>query len=277
MAFKVKIIKDSINANGQRLTTMELTQPRMIHSEFLTHRVFSRNAASSRAIPVQKMLSRVWNEPVVPVWLGKNQSGMQAKEELQGLRRALFLFLWLGASKLACMLAWLMMKLGAHKQLVNRVIEPWSWITVIVTATEWSNFFALRCHPDAQPEIQKVAMLAKQAYDESTPQLLGSSEYHLPLVDDLDILLNEGFSMDDVVKISVGRCARVSYLTHDGSRDPKADIKLCARLLGSGHMSPFEHVARPTANNKFSGNFFGWEQYRKQLPYEADFGDRLAQ
>lgn len=273
MAFKAKILKDSINVAGVRLTTMELTLARFVHSEMMTHRVFSRNAASSRAIPAAKMIKKVWAEPVVPVWFGKNQSGMQANEELTGWRLELAKFVWMLAGKFACVMAWLMMKLGMHKQLVNRVIEPWSWITVIVTATEWENFFALRCHPDAQPEIRTIAVMARREHALSKPTLV-TSGYHLPLVDDLQDLQKEGYSEQDIVKISIGRCARVSYLTHDGKRDPKADLQLCDRLYQSGHCSPFEHAAQPSDGVEFHANFKGWVQYRKTLPFESDFSKR---
>jgi hypothetical protein len=277
MAFSAKVLKDSRSPNGHRLTTMELTYPRFVHSEFMTHRVFSRNAASSRAIPVSKMLSKVWREPVVPVWIGKNQSGMQAKEELTGLRRKLGIFFWLLAGRAACVFAWLLNKLNLHKQIVNRVIEPWAWITVIVTATEWSNFFALRTHPDAQPELQHIAVMAQDAYDASKPDCLRVNEYHLPLVEDFEQLYDDGYMIHDIVKICVGRCARVSYLTHDGKRNPDADIALCDRLQESGHMSPFEHVGRvpyESEAERFYGNFYGWIQHRKTLPNEADFSSR---
>ena len=144
---------------------------------------------------------------------------------------------------------------------------------MIVSATEWSNFFALRCHPDAQPEIRKIAMMIKEEYDRSVP-VLRATEYHLPLVDDLQDLQKEGYSEQDIVKISIGRCARVSYLTHDGKRDPKADISLCDRLFESGHCSPFEHAAQPSDGVEFHANFKGWVQYRKTLPLESDFSKR---
>jgi hypothetical protein len=275
MAFSVKVLKDSIGPNGVRLTTMEITQPRAIHPEFLTHRVFSRNAASSRAIPIQKMISRVWNDPFVPVWFGKNQSGMSANEELAGVRYFLAKILWLLLGKFACVSAWLLWKIGLHKQISNRVLEPWSWITVIVTGTEWSNFFALRTHPDAQPEIRHIALLMEDAYKNSKPKNLLEDQWHLPLVDDHKKLFDEGYSIDDIVKISVGRCARVSYLTHDGKRDPKADIQLANRLMESGHWSPFEHVAQATVSQSWSGNIKGFVQYRKTKLFENDFSLKL--
>jgi hypothetical protein len=242
----------------------------------MTHRVFSRNAASSRAIPVSKMIKQVWHTPVVPVWFGAHQSGMQAAEELMGFKLISAKFLWTLGGKIACALAWLMMKAGMHKQLVNRVLEPWSWITVIVTATEWSNFFALRTHEDAQPEIRHIALLAKNQFDVSIPTLVTLKGWHLPLVDDYERLLVEGYNIDEIVKICVGRCARISYLTHDGARDPRKDIELCEKLRCSGHMSPFEHAAHPLRGLYPSGNFVGWQASRKSIPNEDDFSKVVA-
>lgn len=275
MSFSAKVIKDSVNTFGNRITTMELRYPRIIHAELMTHRVFSRNAASSRAIPIQKMISRVWNEPFRPVWWGANQSGMQAKAELTGLRLSLAKMVWHLASRVECFFAWILFKIGLHKQIANRRLECDGWITTLVTATEWSNFFALRTDPDAQPEFQHIAKMAKQAYDASKPRLLMPDQWHLPLVDDYDTLVKEGYSVDDIIKICVGRCARVSYLTHDGKRDPMADVVLFDRLFASGHMSPLEHAAHPALFKDLrSGNFVGFVQYRKNVPYEADFSQR---
>jgi len=274
MAFSAKVIKDSVGPNGVRITTMELTFPRIVLAEFNTHRVFSRNSASSRAIPVEKMLARVMSDPFIPVYWGKNQKGMQADEELSEEQVRDATKKWLDARDKAVESARLMMELGVHKQITNRLLEPFLWHTVIVTSTEWSNFFALRTHKDAQPEIRAIAILALDAYNSSEPTFLESGQAHLPLVDDREQLHADGYTLMDVIKISVGRCARVSYLTHDGKRDPKADIELCDRLIQAGHMSPMEHVAFAEDHIDWWGNFRGWKQWRKTLPYEADYGSR---
>lgn len=168
---------------------------------------------------------------------------------------------------------------------------------MIVSATEWSNFFALRCHRDAQPEIRNIAVLMRELLQVSTPREQGYRTWHLPLIQPNEIqdwmTENPGKAYDEVVemwkKISVGRCARVSYLTHDGRRDLEADIKLCDDLRASGHMSPFEHVARPMSLQEkemykseihrmtdeglpFAGNFRGWIQFRKEVPNENNYG-----
>ena len=160
MTCEVKVIEDSINPyNKVRLTTLQLRYWRAIHGEFMTHRVFSRNASSSRAIPIKKFISQVWNDPAMPVHWGKNQAGMKARSELTPLQIKLCKFIWISASKVACIFAYLLSLVGLHKQIGNRILEPWQYISVIVTATEWDNWFELRNHPDAQPDIQELAKL----------------------------------------------------------------------------------------------------------------------
>lgn len=283
-----KIILDSIGPNNARLTTFELRYPRMIHSEIMTHRMFSRNSASSRAIPTEKLLKQIQDDPAMPVWWGKNQSGMQAREELDLAGKAVAESSWRLARNDAMAGVLELSKIGLHKQIANRIVEPWMYITVLVTATEFGNARALRVHPDAQPEFQDVARKAFDLFDTSKPQRLASGQWHWPLVTDLKDLIAEGFSPADICAISAGRCARVSYLTHDGKRDPAEDVKLADRLLKSGHMSPFEHVARAMTAREWMdyadeassnwihnrvpvGNFWGWGQYRKDLQNEHDF------
>lgn len=261
MAYEARILADTINTCGNRLTTFEVTYPRFVHAELMTHRMLSRNSASSRAIPVQKMIDRVLSDPVIPIWWGKNQPGMQANEELEEKERDIVRWHWLDARDNSVAAARQLSKDGVHKQIVNRLLEPWMWITVIVSATEWDNFFHLRCHPDAQPEIRKIADMMQDLYKRNIP-ITGSYGYwHTPLIQpDEEFLYTE-----DRIKVSVGRCARVSYLTHDGKRDLQADIDLCDKLIASGHWSPFEHVARALTTPTRHGNFIGWRQYRKEF------------
>lgn len=304
MAYDVRIIADSVSARQHRLTTIEVTLPRIVLAEFNTHRVFSRNSASSRAIPVEKMLKRVQEDPFIPVYWGKNQKGMQASEELsdeidgyvalgnkpdpghQGTSprwRAQEQWLLARDNAVEVVKRLQMPDIDLHKQIANRLLEPWLWHTIIVSSTEWENYFALRTHKDAQPEIRRAAIMMKDAYDASEPQLLTDNMWHLPLAPDAYDLLSEGFSPDDIRLISVGRCARVSYLTHNGTREPSADIDLAKKLQAAGHMSPFEHVARPMTFdelhtlNPLISNFKGWLQYRKILPNEDNFMKTLAQ
>lgn len=285
---KAKVIEHSVSMDNKELLTYQLAYPRFIHSEFLTHRVFSRNASSSRAIPVKKMIAQVWNDPAMPVHWGKNQPGMQAHTELSGWRRTLTRAAWRTAAKVAAGFAWVMDKCGAHKQLVNRVLEPFQIIHVIVTATEWDNFFELRAHPDAQPEIRVLAEAMLEARKRSIPALLSednkkSEGWHLPYV-----TWAERMEYADqpryLAKLSAARCARVSYLTHDGKQpDPEKDLALYERLVGSRplHASPVEHQAFPDVfraegdlddgwmAQNLHGNFVGWVQYRKIVELEV--------
>lgn len=281
MTYNAKILKDSITLSGDRLITLEVTFPRIVLAEFNTHRVFSRNSASSRAIPIEKMIKKVESDPFVPTYWGKNQKGMQAEEPIEANLAELATKSWLESRDYAVLSAKKLNDLGVHKQLVNRLLEPFLWHTVIVTASEWDNFLALRCHKDAQPEIRTVAELIRNEISSSIPITLIDDNWHLPLVDDYDNLAKEGFNQDQINRICAGRCARVSYLTHLGTRDPKADLDLANKLQEHGHMSPFEHVARPMtscerASSRFSKNFKGWVQFRRDLLNEAIFQEKLA-
>ena len=283
--YQAKIILDTQAPSGARLTTFELTYPRFVHSEFMTHRVASKNSASSRAIPIKKMLDKISFNPVIPVEWGTAKAGMQAGEET--IHTGLAEKIWVDASRqmveVAKKLGGLVsidkngnivpddspgaIKLNLHKQIVNRIVEPWMWITVICSATDYDNFFALRCHPDSQPEIQKLAYMMRETYYSSTPKNLASGEWHIPYIQDDEITL------DDEVKrkISVARCARVSYLTHDGVRNTEKDLELYTRLnngSGTGHWSPFEHVARAEVDLIRSGNLIGYTQFRKMFKNE---------
>lgn len=265
MTIKAKIITDSINLNGVRLTTMQLKYHRFIHSEFMTHRVFSRNASSSRAIPVMKMIEQVETDPAIPVHWGRNQSGMQAKGELDEYSISIAKNDWLSAAKSAAESARLLSLLGLHKQVINRLLEPFQWIHVVVTATEWDNFYALRDHPDAQPEIQALAQAMKEAHNNSAPTLLEDGEWHLPYIKSYE---HELYTYQDLLKFSAARCARVSYLNHDKSDpSPEKDIDLHDKLTQSNppHMSPVEHQAQSRLEDKFFANFRGWKQYRTYL------------
>jgi hypothetical protein len=295
MSYLVKILKDSKGPNGVRLITWELTFPRFVLAEFNTHRLFSRNAASSRAIPIAKQIKAVLKDPVIPKFWGKNKPGMQADEELTGWHLWFIKQLWLKGRYLVVLLAWLCYKLGLHKQLANRLLEPYLFITVIMTSTELANWFRLRDHKAAQPEIAWVAHEMNIQQAASVPEELSEGTWHLPLVDDdqdwdaLDKLYPDAWGAERqhlMCKVSAGRCARVSYLTHDGKRDLNEDIKLADRLMASGHWSPFEHVARARclsllrdeydrAGNRFtleknsadvwSGNLRGWLQFRETV------------
>ncbi|MFN2459431.1 MAG: FAD-dependent thymidylate synthase [Candidatus Velthaea sp.] len=270
MGYSARVLLDSISPAGVRLTTMEVRYPRFIHSEMMTHRVFSRNAASSRAIPIKKMIAAVRDEPAMPVFWGRNQTGMSAREEIDERARTAATAEWERALRNALASAERLSDadIDLHKQLVNRILEPFAWITVIVTATEWSNFFTQRCHPDAQPEIYRIAEAMLGAFRRSAPREVPEGSWHLPLVHDDERHLDD----ETLCKLSVARCARVSYLTHDGRRDQAKDLELYERLMtggANGHWSPTEHVATPLADAAAgSGNFRGWKQFRKLFSEE---------
>jgi len=276
MTIEAKVIEDSVAYHGKRLTTLQLRYPRFIHAEFMTHRVFSRNASSSRAIPVAKMIEQVRTEPAMPIHWGKNQPGMQANEQLTGDELTNVQRLWRQAANEAANYAAVMSGDGAHKQVVNRILEPFLHISVIMTATEFDNFFELRDHPDAQPEIHELAIQMKAAMQASQPVLRPrdrqiADAWHLPYVTADERVMyrhDPGF----LAKISAARSARVSYLTHDG-RTPniEEDLALYDRLVGSRplHASPIEHSGYPLSlATQQSKNFFGWRQYRELVETE---------
>ncbi len=260
--FKVKILADSITQYGDRLTTIEATYPRFIHSEIMTHREFSRNSASSRAIPAEKMLKNIIDNPVIPIHWGKNQSGMQAYSEIEDKSNAIEI--WKENCSQAIDAAKKMQALGVHKQIINRIVEPYMWITTIISSTNWKHFYNLRVNPEAEPHIQKIASMIKEKIDSSTPTIVNDGEWHLPLI----LPEEQDLAIDTLKKVSVARCARVSYLTHDGTRDLNKDIELYTKLVTSKHWSPLEHVATPAPSKSRHGNFIGWLQHRKQFADE---------
>jgi len=265
---EAKIIADSISQTNARLTTFQLIYPRMVHAELMTHRVFSRNASSSRAIPVAKIIQQVIDNPAMPVYWGKNQKGMQAREELTGEALEKAKQIWLAARDAAVVEARKLVEIDLHKQIANRILEPWHHIHVVVTATDFDNFFALRCHPDAQPEIKILAEQMRDLFYTNKPKVAEIGMWHLPYVGYAPILVpqNQG-----EIKASVARCARVSYMTHDNQNPTlEKDIELHDQLLASVHMSPFEHPATPMVDpSQYSGNFRGWIQYRKTIKGEC--------
>lgn len=274
---EAKIIRDSIS-NDTRLTTFVLTYPRFIHSEFMTHRMFSRNASSSRAIPVKKSIQMVRDNPVIPLAFTRNKAGMQGGEALSGEIEQKALLQWMDACYVACEKAEALADLEVHKQYANRILEPFSHITVVCSATDYANFFALRYHPMAQPEIAQLAKQMWEAYSVNIPDKLEEGQWHLPFISDEDLALvaNEvGQQVDFIpylIKMSVARCARVSYLNHEGKKPSlEEDLKLYDRLVGSApiHASPAEHQAQVSFLSMRSGNFGeGWVQYRKTLEGE---------
>jgi len=295
MTIKATIIQDSI-CNGSRITTFELEYPRFIHAELMTHRQFSRNAASSRAIPIEKMHQYVLENPAQPVHWGANQAGMQAKTELTGVFLAGAVALWQEAAAEAVRWSKALGNTGLHKQLANRVTEPFQIMKTVVTATEWDNWYWLRNHEDAQPEIHE---LAKKMWDASTasyPLQISVYDWHVPYVAREEDSFNQVWYKDNKGSlitaetariISASCCAQVSYRKSDDSVD-KAKVIYDRLILSSPvHASPVEHQAKPMRHrtmgrnqgiweegvthvdrndNFWSGNFKGWIQFRQLIP-----------
>lgn len=272
MTFKHEIqatvIADSITPQGVRLTTMEVTFHRFILAEVNTHRVFSRNSASSRAIPLETMLKRAMERPAYPVSWPKEQKGMSGGDELTGddLQDAADLLRRIRHNTTDLLTEYISKhpdkSTRLHKSLLNRPLEWFMWHTAILSSTEWDNLFRQRIDPDAQPEFHELAKAMKTALDKSQPKELWFGEWHLPYSDYSKIL-----SLLDRIKVSTARCARVSYLTHDGIRDYAEDIRMHDETLwAKGHWSPMEHPAMCVPVNVWDDcirNFDdGWLQYR---------------
>ncbi len=256
------VVLDSTSPAGVRLTTIEVTLHRFVLAELNTHRVFSRNSASSRAIPVAKQIARVVDDPALPIEFGTNQRGMQAAEPLTGDEADAALKHWLAARDAAVDAVTALGELNVHKQVANRILEPFMWHTVIITATDWDGFWQQRCSPLAQPEIRVAAEAMRDAYLASEPVEVADGDWHTPYVRPEDGDLDT----EQRKRISAARCARVSYLTHDGRRDLDADLTLYDRLVTADppHWSPLEHVATP-APDPVPGNFRGWRQLRHTI------------
>lgn len=310
MTITAEVIADSthraLDGKNYRLTTIAATYPRFIHAELMTHRAFSRNASSSRAIPVERMIDMIEKDWAKPVAWGKNQKGMQAREELTGAVRLEAEQVWNWAKGDAVDRAKHLARLEAHKQIVNRILEPFAHITVLISSTNWANFFALRDHEDADPTIQVLAQEMYRARDNSNPETLKPGQWHLPYIKEEDwretnkLFLDYDASVDLLKKVSAARCARVSYLTHDKRRPTfDDDLALYERLAlhKPVHASPLEHQATPDEQRRMKiveddgyvhfsgpmwlwpnkhGNFVGWKQFRHDHDAESVKDNRLA-
>jgi hypothetical protein len=281
MSVNVKIILDSISPEGIRLTTYQLRYPRMIHSEFMTHRVLSRNAGSSRAVPISEVIRRILADPANPSHWGSNKPGMQAGAELTGVRRVMAKLAWHGAKRAAIFSARVLQLAGAHKQVANRILEPWSHIEVVATGTDWVNFFALRHHKDADPTFRELAAKMTLALANSVPTKLHPGDWHLPYITEQD-RIDVDHDIEKLKRMSSARCGRVSYLTHDNETPSlENDLKLFERLMGGDpkHSSPTEHQATPDkkwtrnrwAKPELHGNLRGFIQFRKTIAGEAAY------
>jgi thymidylate synthase ThyX len=252
------------------LVTFKTRFPKFILAEFNTHRMLSRNSSSTRAIPMRKQIEAVEDDMFVPTWVGKNQPGMSSAIELDSLERDKFEFSWRSGMEACADEANVLADLGFHKQHAGRMIEPWVMVDHISSGTEWGNFFDLRCNKHAQPEIQELAWKMLWALYNSKPNQLNMGEWHIPFNHPDDRLETQ-----TLVKVAVARCARISYRNFDGKVDIQKDIELYESLLSSGHMSPFEHVAVATGDNKMYKNFRGFMQLRQSVEQEQKRFDRI--
>jgi len=348
LAFAATVEADSVSPDGFRLTTFEATYPRIVHSEMMTHRVFSRNSASTRAIPIATQLNNLLTNPFIPEVFGINQPGMQAYRHLSGLKHDKAVEIWLAGRDRAVttvlelilgtditgdLLSYepnrefvaadiileefkeitrLLPKstddidlddtgiLNVHKQLAGRGLEAYMWHTIVLTGTEFDNFFALRDHPEAQGEIATIARAMREAYDESVPKELGYGDWHLPYVDE-----GEFSDTFDAIRSSAARAAAASY-GRQRNKNPVKELERYEDLRSGGHMSPLEHQATPISQDEwalrshgaseiqnfaptldsiddltvsqlvgsleFSGNLRGWHPHRKDVPHEDNFG-----
>lgn len=299
-----KVVCDSVNEDGVRLTTFELEYPRFIHSELMTHRMLSKNSSSSRAIPVSKMIGQIEDNMALPLYWGKNKSGMQAVEEVSKFDECKSVLSWERSFNYIKDRVNDMLSVDLHKQIPNRLLEPFQMMKVVITGTDWENFFNLRIHPDAQPEICMLAYKIYEGMQQSKPKPLKSGDYHLPyletMVDTESFEIKywiekdshlEQLTLEQAIKISAASCASVSYRTEGVTLDKAEkifDMLIKAEVV---HSSPFEHIATPIVfketkeiSNVFeyldkvdgvthvnkrgdlcSGNLRGWIQYRHLL------------
>lgn len=319
------MVLDSVGPNGKRLVSIEARYWRALHSEVMTHRDRARNAASSRAIPFIRYAKCSWclgskvdngaechhcngtgvgqlvkncthshisGDPFLPEFIGAEQKGMQSGAELIEPNRSKALEAIDEMRKYSLVKCRELYELGVHKSIINRYLEPWSYITILMTATEWKNFFRLRVHPKAEKHFCKVATQIRDAIDASTPRSLQAGDWHLPYIDSVDHNADTGpFGIDlrneeDVPKwvehlkrVSAARCARLSYLTHDGARNMHDDLRIFETLIHPKveedrdddviHASALEHVAQASSRQDLrSGPFHGWHQFRKEFTNE---------
>lgn len=258
----VELIAYSENAvTRKRLATFKIEIWKPILGELARHRVFSLSAASSRAIPVHKIIQQVKENPFIPDWTinQKGMTGLPVINEYTILQATNY---WLMARSQCISISQWLADIGIHKQQVNRLLEPFMVIPVLVSGTEWENFFALRCSDDAQPELRKIAQQMRDLYYNVQPDVVPAKGWHLPMQ------LNDVPDLKTQLQICVARAARVSYQNFEGNFSIEKDKALAERLWQDKHLSPFEHCAialdRPEASGNFRG---GWIQLRELMEF----------
>lgn len=267
MSYDVKILADSVGPHDVRLTTLQITFPRFLLAELNTHRMLSRNSASSRAIPPEKIIEAVESNPFVPSF-NKRVKGMGVGEDLNQRDAIEAREAWLDARTDAVYAARKLLAIDVDKSRINRLLEPFMWHTAICSATDWDNFYALRTHEAAQPEFRVIAKMMEDAMRNNEPTKVEHGGIHLPMVDPDEEMPGGGRYR---ALVGAGRIARVSFDTHEGYEDPVKSHDRATKLLSSGHWSPFEHVAYCLQDDDYHGNYRGFLQLRKLYPGEHDF------
>lgn len=296
---RAAVIANSVSAiSGEEIVTFLIDFPRFILPEFNTHRVISKSGASSRAIPVAKSIEAIQNHSYMPIHFGQNKAGMSADQEVDKTTKFTAKCAWDFAARNAIESAKTLNSLGIHKQVTNRVLEPFSYMRMVVTATEWDNFFWLRLHEDADPHINELARVMLFALQESIPTELQYGDYHVPFFGEgfwtPAIEACYGVTAQQAIEHSMSCCAQTSYRKLDMSNEKTQDI--VAKLFGGSrqHASPSEHIASPMAvpmlsqipseyliadyiqvmpeathldrhGNFWSNNFKHWSQYRDSI------------
>lgn len=298
-----KIIADSINSSGDRITTYELEYPRWILAELDTHRMLSKNTASSRAVPISSVLEQVANNTAMPVEWGTNNPGMVSNDQLDDARKSSAEMVWRAAARAASSFAEIIgdkANLNIHKQLTNRLTETFTMSKTVLTGTEFANFFNLRDHADAQPEFRELAKCMREAMVQSTPMKLNAGQWHLPYIEFSNgkyYASGAELDLETAKRVSASCCAQVSYRKLDDSIDKAIKVfdmlKLSDPNYRQKHSSPSEHQATPMDDysrafhactwqpgithvrrdgSLWSGNFRGWIQFRQLIPNESVAG-----
>lgn len=275
MPVNSQLIKSSVSEHGNRIDTFVVTCPVYVWYELLTHRLFSRNCSSTRAVPTTKLRKQVLDSPAIPSILTQYQKGMAANEVLSSDAYQLALKEYEDVLAASIQAHSNLESLGVSKQDSNILLLPFIHFQGVVTSTEWNNFFNLRCNKNSRPDMRLLAESMYRNYNEASPELVKKGEYHLPFLTEDELTL----PLEDKLSISSARCARVSYYLNIGEENQvksnlEKDLERTKSLIENGHWSPLEHPATPLpvsskGKNYMVGNFVGWMPYRKEFLDES--------
>jgi thymidylate synthase ThyX len=280
MAHDVLILADSLNqGTGDRLTTFLLPRfPRCLLAELNTHRVLSRNAESSRAIPIAKRIQKIQADPYIPTFTA-NQRGMVGRE-MDPAAAAQAQAHWLSAMAAAIAHAEQLSAIDTHKDMGNRLLEPFARVPVLVSGTNWENFFDLRTAENVNPDFREVAIAMVELYQQRQPQPVPPGGVHIPFDPHWHIDLETGqltpqnlhLPIKERLMVSAARCARLSYSQFDGTSDIAKDLELGHKLMVDRHWSPFEHqaIATPRYSKLTTANLNGWVSQRTIYELQAE-------